>query len=174
MPIVAASSRSRRKIRFPQSKRPATATSVDLQRGDALDQLRVKTFDLNLNNEQEGKTGDMSFKTREKKPEIIPVLFTEVPVLQDSLTTKTSGDQDETVEKCLPFLRGTDGTLRDNLNDFGLSHLFKERHIEYLYDSLEDYPQGFVAMDSSRPWMSYWALAGLVLLGEDVSKYRER
>lgn len=50
----------------------------------------------------------------------------------------------------------------------------KDKHIEYLYDSLEDYPEGFVAMDSSRPWMSYWALAGLALLGEDVSKYRER
>lgn len=50
----------------------------------------------------------------------------------------------------------------------------KDKHIEYLYDSLEDYPEGFVTMDSSRPWMSYWALAGLMLLGEDVSKYRER
>ena len=97
-----------------------------------------------------------------------------MPTLQDSLQTKTSPDQDETVTKCLPFLTGRDGTLRSNLNEFGLSHLMKDKHIEYLYDSLEDYPEGFVTMDSSRPWMSYWALAGLTLLGEDVSKYRER
>jgi protein farnesyltransferase subunit beta len=104
----------------------------------------------------------------------IPSLFTTLPILQDPLQTKTSQDQDETVTKCLPFLTGRDGTLRSNLNDFGVSHLMKDRHIEYLYDSLEEYPEGFVAMDSSRPWMSYWALAGLTLLGEDVSKYRER
>ncbi|KAI9825473.1 MAG: CAAX farnesyltransferase (FTase) subunit beta [Thelocarpon impressellum] len=28
--------------------------------------------------------------------------------------------------------------------------------------------------DASRPWLLYWALTGLFLLGEDVSQYRER
>lgn len=117
----------------------------------------------------------ISLKTRlEKIQERIPATFTQPPILRDSLVTKTSQDQDETVENCFPFIRGKDGTQRDNLNEFGLSHLLRDRHIEYLYDSLEDYPDNFVAMDSSRPWMSYWALAGLALLGEDVSKYRER
>jgi protein farnesyltransferase subunit beta len=29
-------------------------------------------------------------------------------------------------------------------------------------------------MDASRPWMVYWALAGLSLLGEDVTRVRQR
>ncbi|KAH8697720.1 CaaX farnesyltransferase beta subunit Ram1 [Talaromyces proteolyticus] len=104
----------------------------------------------------------------------IPSIFKELPALRDLLVTQTSTVQDETVEKCLPFLRGTDGSLRDNVNVHGLAHLLRDRHIEYLYDSLEDYPETFVSLDASRPWMSYWALAALALLGEDVSKYRER
>jgi protein farnesyltransferase subunit beta len=104
----------------------------------------------------------------------IPSIFRELPQLRDLLTTQTSTVQDETVEKCLPFLRGTDGSLRGNVNELGLAHLLRDHHIDYLYDSLEDYPETFVSLDSSRPWMLYWALASLALLGEDVSKYRER
>ncbi|KAL1969552.1 hypothetical protein VTN77DRAFT_8990 [Rasamsonia byssochlamydoides] len=104
----------------------------------------------------------------------IPPLFTDLPAIRDLLNTETSKVQDETVEKCLPFLRGTDSSLRDDLNAFGVPRLRKDDHIAYLYDSLEDYPSNFVGIDSSRPWMVYWALAGLALLGEDVTKYRER
>lgn len=104
----------------------------------------------------------------------IPSLFRELPAIRDLLNTDTSTVQDETVVKCLPFLRGTDGTLRENLNEFGVAHLLRDKHIEYLYDSVELYPENFVGIDSSRPWMVYWALAGLSLLGEDVTKFRER
>jgi len=31
-----------------------------------------------------------------------------------------------------------------------------------------------VGVDSSRPWMVYWALMGLHLLGEDVVPFRSR
>ncbi|KAF3393102.1 Protein farnesyltransferase subunit beta [Talaromyces pinophilus] len=167
MPIVAASGKSRRKIRFPQNTRLATsseATATEEHRGEASTR-RIKNTPT-----PEPTTTTTTMSTSPS----IPSLFTTIPTIQDSLQTKTSADQDETVTKCLPFLTGRDGTLRSNLNEFGLSHLMKDKHIEYLYDSLEDYPEGFVAMDSSRPWMSYWALAGLTLLGEDVSKYRER
>jgi protein farnesyltransferase subunit beta len=104
----------------------------------------------------------------------IPSLFTQLPAIRDLLPTETSKVQDETVEKCLPFLRGIVSGLGDDLNAFGVPRLRKDSHIEYLYDSLEDYPSSFVGLDSSRPWMIYWALAGLTLLGEDVTKYRER
>lgn len=164
MPVVASSGKPRRKVRFSQNKRPAPAAS---HRGEAPDARTSAAEGLGLDE------SDINMSTRRVQDKI-PATFKELPVLRDALTTKTSQDQDETVQNCLPFLRGSDGTLRDNLNEFGLSHLFRDRHIEYLYDSLETYPEGFVAMDSSRPWMSYWALAGLTLLGEDVSKYRER
>jgi protein farnesyltransferase subunit beta len=31
-----------------------------------------------------------------------------------------------------------------------------------------------MAADATRPWMVYWALAGLSMLGEDVSEYASR
>jgi len=104
----------------------------------------------------------------------IPRLFKEPPPIRDSLSTETSELQYETLEKCLTFLKGTESSLIGSLNEHGVPALQKDDHIEYLYDSLEDYPSNFVGIDSSRPWMAYWALAGLSLLGEDVTKYRER
>jgi protein farnesyltransferase subunit beta len=35
-------------------------------------------------------------------------------------------------------------------------------------------PAQYKVVDSSRPWIFYWCLNGLVLLGADVSKYRNR
>jgi protein farnesyltransferase subunit beta len=29
-------------------------------------------------------------------------------------------------------------------------------------------------LDASRPWMMYWVLCGLSLMGHDISPYRER
>ncbi|OKL59978.1 hypothetical protein UA08_04797 [Talaromyces atroroseus] len=171
MPIVAASGKSRRKIRFPQNKRPPAATSSYHREAPDVGVRTPADSSLGLDDKDRKMSSKMNPESIQDK---IPAIFTGLPALRDSLTTKTSQDQDGTVESCLPFLRGSDGTLRGNLNEFGLSHLLRDRHIEYLYDSLEIYPEGFVAMDSSRPWMSYWALAGLTLLGEDVSKYRER
>lgn len=104
----------------------------------------------------------------------IPALFSELPVVRDKLITETTEQQDETVKKCLEFLAGSHGSQKGPLNRHGVSPLLRDEHIGYLYDSLEDYPPGFVAMDASRPWMIYWALAGLSLLGEDVTKYCER
>ncbi|KAL2832811.1 terpenoid cyclases/protein prenyltransferase alpha-alpha toroid [Aspergillus pseudoustus] len=104
----------------------------------------------------------------------VPTLFTEPPVLRDTLITETTELQDETLNKCLPFLRGIHSSQKAPQNHHGVSPLKRDEHIGYLYDSLEDYPSGFIAMDASRPWMTYWALAGLSLLGEDVSKQRER
>lgn len=104
----------------------------------------------------------------------VPVLFTEPPLIHDPLTTETSNLQSETAEKCVPFLKGIHGSQKGPFNEHGVPALLRDDHIEYLYDSLEDYPAGFVGIDASRPWMVYWALAGLSLLGEDVSKFRQR
>ncbi|KAL1995824.1 hypothetical protein VTN49DRAFT_690 [Thermomyces lanuginosus] len=104
----------------------------------------------------------------------VPSVFCEQRAIRDQLDTETRRLQDETVLSCLPYLRGTDKTVRDCLNAHGVAWLQRDHHIEYLYDSLEDYPGSFVSFDSSRPWLSYWGLAGLALLGEDVTKYRHR
>lgn len=104
----------------------------------------------------------------------IPALFTKQPAIRDRLVTETSQAQDETVEQCLPFLKGCSASQNPPFSELGLPRLYRDAHVEFLYDALEDYPPKFVGLDASRPWMVYWALNGLCLLGEDVTKFRRR
>ncbi|EFR03922.1 farnesyltransferase subunit beta [Nannizzia gypsea CBS 118893] len=119
-------------------------------------------------------------KSREKKQSkmiSIPSLFaTQPPLLQKGAEkeTETSRAQAEVVGRCLPFLRGEEASLSLPLNGHGVQSLARELHVEYLLDALGDYPARFVGLDASRPWMVYWALTGLALLGEDVSVFRRR
>lgn len=103
----------------------------------------------------------------------IPALFTQPPPIRDPLITETIDLQNATLEKCLPFLKGIHSSQKD-FNDHGVPALQRDLHTIFLYDALEDYPEGFVAMDASRPWIVYWALAGLAMLGEETTRFRER
>jgi protein farnesyltransferase subunit beta len=118
-----------------------------------------------------------SASTTNPKPKMtrpgIPVIFTQPPAICDPLDTETTDLQTATREKCLPFLKGTHSSQSDH-NEHGVPALKRDLHVAYLYDSLEDYPAGFVAMDASRPWMVYWGLAGFAMLGEDTSIFRDR
>ena len=98
------------------------------------------------------------------------------PAIQDELRTVSSLLQDDTREDCLPFLDGTSDALEapTDFNHHGVPSLQRELHIEYLHDTLQQLPPHYVGFDASRPWIIYWALLGLSLLGEDVSPYRER
>lgn len=79
--------------------------------------------------------------------------------------------QDETVRECLPLLMEPGG----DLNLFGVSQLGRAKHVQYLHKQVRGpLPAGFTPADASRPWMVYWALTGLYLLGEDVTVYRDR
>jgi protein farnesyltransferase subunit beta len=51
------------------------------------------------------------------------------------------------------------------LNDAGEVMLMREKHLSYLRWGLEPLPGGFVALDASRPWIIYWILHGMDLLG---------
>lgn len=104
----------------------------------------------------------------------VPSLFTTLPPLRDLLNTDSSAAQDETVQACLPYLKNEDGYNGGLLNEYGLPPLDREAHAEFLHGSLGAFPAKFVGIDASRPWMVYWALCGLQLLGEDISVYRER
>ena len=86
------------------------------------------------------------------------------PRIQDPLQTATSATQDETVELLMSFLD----------RDEGLPSLEREKHIEYLHACLGTLPSMMVVLDASRPWQIYWTLAGLALLGEDITQYRSR
>ena len=108
----------------------------------------------------------------------VPHLFTQLPVIRDLLITQSSSVQDATVEQCLPFLQGTANTNTNtspfDFNEHGLLRLDRQQHVAYLHDALGTFPAAFVGVDASRPWMLYWALTGLYVLGEDVAQYRER
>lgn len=109
---------------------------------------------------------------QKKQNMAIPALFATQPPLLDQLQTDTSRSQAEVVGRCVPFLRGEETGLP--LNGHGVQSLARELHVEYLLDALGEYPGRFVGLDASRPWMVYWALTGLALLGEDVSGFRRR
>ncbi|GME47222.1 protein farnesyltransferase subunit beta [Neofusicoccum parvum] len=100
-----------------------------------------------------------------------PALYAAPPPLVDALKTKSSEDQRETVEKILPFHTGNPHKLE--LNSHGIPHLLRQEHLDYAADGLTDYPAPFVAMDASRPWIPYWSLFAISILGEDPSGYRE-
>ncbi|KAI1078033.1 prenyltransferase and squalene oxidase [Whalleya microplaca] len=102
---------------------------------------------------------------------MIPDLFTTDPPIRDELVTATSILQDSTVDECLPFLAAE---IQDiEYNAFGVPHLDRQRHIRFLRKNLEKLPAPFLAADASRPWIFYWCLNGLSLLGADVSCYRD-
>lgn len=105
-----------------------------------------------------------------------PVYFRQPPSLLDSLETQTSVLQSDTLKECLPLLKGVEGPARNpfDFNEFGLPSLEKEDHIQFLLENLEEFPAPFVGIDASRPWMVYWALLALSLLGQDVSSFRSR
>ncbi|KAJ5584249.1 uncharacterized protein N7459_004049 [Penicillium hispanicum] len=104
----------------------------------------------------------------------IPALFTQPPPIRDPLVTETIDLQDATLAKCLPFLQGVQASQKGPFNACGVPALQRDDHLFYLYDALEDYPPSFVILDSSRPWMAYWGLAGLSLMGEDPTQFRDR
>lgn len=93
-------------------------------------------------------------------------------VIKDDFPTESSEMQDATAEECLPYLLGEsdDGETHGDM----LPHLMRRQHATFLRKMLGRLPKGFAALDASRPWMLYWCLTGLTILGEDVTSYRER
>lgn len=165
MPPIIVPAKHRRPVRFPSSttiQPPLLATNTS-----------STSFNKHCREARSASRKIMASTSQEPRPGI-PVLFTQPPPIRDPLVTETLDLQIETVDKCLPFLQGVHTTQRGPFNALGVPVLQRDEHVAYLYDSLEDYPADFVAMDASRPWMVYWALAGLSLLGEDVTRFRQR
>ena len=111
--------------------------------------------------------------TSEESSPAVPELFTSLPPIHDLLTTNSSTVQDATIQECLPFLSGAD-ISSPKFNRNGVPRLERQKHIHYLRSSLEKMPAVYVGYDANRPWVIYWALTGLCLLGEDISEYKQR
>ena len=101
----------------------------------------------------------------------VPELFRLDPLIKDRLMTTTSKQQDDVVARCLPLLGLTD-KANFGINSHGIPKLEREEHVIYLEDLLHK-AHSPIPFDSSRPWLLYWSLTGLYLLGEDISTYRE-
>ena len=91
-------------------------------------------------------------------------MWTSHPQIQDFWATETSATQDETVELVLQCF-DEEGTLPS---------LDVKSHVQFLHRCLQKMPGQMVGLDASRPWQLYWTLAGLSVLGEDISHYRSR
>lgn len=106
----------------------------------------------------------------------VPAPFSTPPLIRDVLVTASSSAQDETVQECLPLITNAAESARNpfDVNEHGVPRLDRQQHVEFLEDALGEFPAQFVGADASRPWMVYWGLTGLRLLGEDVSTYRAR
>jgi protein farnesyltransferase subunit beta len=104
----------------------------------------------------------------------VPSIFTNLPLIEDELVTDSSRMQDQTVQECLPFMTLQNTEDPDDLNMFGVPKLQKMKHLKFLKNIEKDYPAGYVAADGTRPWMVYWALAGMAMLGVDVRDYKGR
>ncbi|KAL9115066.1 MAG: hypothetical protein Q9227_000860 [Pyrenula ochraceoflavens] len=105
----------------------------------------------------------------------IPPHFTHEPPLRDALETESSKLQNKVVDSCLPLLTAALDPRENpfDFNEHGLPQLHREEHIDFLKESLGEFPAKFIGIDASRPWMLYWALNGLVLLGENVGDYED-
>lgn len=163
---------------------PSTSSSSSTPRpSEALAHKSLETQQPNLRAGASPRTGHEpvdsninasripTMSARTARANRVPDLFTSFPPLRDLLNTQTSHTQEDTIQECLPFLSGIEPGA--NYNDYGVPSLDRQRHIQFLHKSLKRLPSPYVAADASRPWMFYWALAGLRTMGEDVSQYRE-
>lgn len=106
----------------------------------------------------------------------IPSYLCKYPSITDEVSSATSKLQHNTIEECLPLLRKITDPAADPF-DFdanGFPLLERSSHIDFVQDGLQPLPAGFVTMDASRPWLMYWSLLSLYLLGEDVTLYAKR
>ncbi|KAF3923766.1 hypothetical protein AA313_de0201189 [Arthrobotrys entomopaga] len=96
--------------------------------------------------------------------EQVPAMHRSLPFIIDELETETSQKQLSTVRNVLKFV-----------NDSPLPLLDRATHVEFLLEPLEDgLSSGYTGLDASRPWLLYWCINALALLGEDVGDYNDR
>ncbi|KAI1827277.1 terpenoid cyclases/Protein prenyltransferase [Xylaria intraflava] len=114
----------------------------------------------------------MAYSSSSPGPEapLVPDVFTTRPPIRDTLVTDTLIRQYEVEDSCMPFLAGLEDFA---VNSHGVPSLRRKRHIKFLEKHLGSLPAAFRSADASRPWIFYWCLNGLAILGADVSRYRD-
>ncbi|EPS41954.1 hypothetical protein H072_4088 [Dactylellina haptotyla CBS 200.50] len=106
----------------------------------------------------------LSNQRSQKPPDPVPTMHRGLPYILDDLGTETSRKQLQTARSVLKYV-----------NDSRVPTLDKTTHIDFLIEPLEDgLSRGFTGLDASRPWLLYWCINALALLGVDVGGYNER
>ena len=131
---------------------------------------RVQELDEDLDHATKGDADQDDYWTAAND---VPDLYCLPPLLHDDLQTLSSQAQDKVAEECRQLLSGEVEEI-DDLNSHGIPALHRAKHLKFIRRNLENYASGYQAMDASRAWIVYWALAGLSHLGEDASHYRDR
>jgi len=81
----------------------------------------------------------------------------------DGLPTTTSKQQGEIEAKIAEVY----GRLRDS--DIGESvYLLRRKHLAYLRQGIRHLPAAFSSLDASQPWLCYWSLHSISLLGGNI------
>ncbi|KAI1499488.1 prenyltransferase and squalene oxidase [Biscogniauxia marginata] len=161
------------KTSLARARQRKVSRGITMATKAAASSTRYSNYDTNqVDEEFVSSMADLSSVPRSHHTPNIPDLFILDPPIRDSLVTDTSELQDETVADCRPFLAAEVEGIA--YNQYGVPNLDRERHIRFLRKSLDKLPAPFVAADASRPWIFYWCLNGLSLLGADVSSYRDR
>ncbi|KAK6342619.1 CAAX farnesyltransferase (FTase) subunit beta [Orbilia javanica] len=97
-------------------------------------------------------------------PERVPAMHLNLPFILDDLETETSQKQLSTARNIIR-----------SVNQSFLPPLDRATHVEFLLNPLDEgLSGGFVALDASRPWLLYWCINALSILGEDVGAYNAR
>ncbi|KAF1991857.1 terpenoid cyclases/Protein prenyltransferase [Aulographum hederae CBS 113979] len=100
----------------------------------------------------------------------VPWLFKRMPDIVDDLKTESSVMQAATTRECLPYLSGQKNFER---NSYGVPKLRREGHVEFLQSWLGDLEPDFVSLDAGRPWIVYWSISGLGMLGYDMKQFKD-
>src|SRR4051812_27665701 len=103
----------------------------------------------------------------------LPSYLCQWPPIIDALSTPTSELQNRTVKECLPLLMAVNDPSSNpfDFDEHGLHYLNRKAHAQFLNNGLGQLPSQFVAMDSSRPWLMYWSLMSMHLMGYDTQKF---
>ncbi len=90
------------------------------------------------------------------------VVLDDLSMIEDGVITATSTEQINLQERIT--------SIYQNLQDAGLGEganalvLNREKHVSYLHGGLQRLPEGFIVLDSSRPWICFWIVHSLALL----------
>ncbi|KAK6332744.1 CAAX farnesyltransferase (FTase) subunit beta [Orbilia brochopaga] len=96
--------------------------------------------------------------------EQVPAMHLKLPLLIDGHVTETSRKQ-----------LGVAQMIMKEVSQTPLPLLERATHVDFLLGPLHNgLSSRYTGLDASRPWIFYWCINALTLLGEDVGRYNER